>query len=198
MASTPQHSHHRSGFIEHTAESVGQEFNMQGILYVLGFWTGGWRRRNVHLRHNCLNMTLMKQGFIKRTFALDAQTVCEDNSTRPFCFTLTKASGEKCFLAAENISAKETWMETIQANLSLLRLIGRKVRTDDHNRALNEYISRPILYIKVIRAKNLLAKDSNNHSDPYVKITVGSSTVKTTTRKKDLNPEWGMVFSFAG
>lgn len=52
------------------------------------------------------------------------------------------------------------------------------------------------MYIRIIQARNLLAKDKDGFSDPYVKVTLGAATARTTTRKKNLNPDWGMVFPF--
>jgi Ca2+-dependent lipid-binding protein len=60
----------------------------------------------------------------------------------------------------------------------------------------DDYQTRSQVFIKIIRARNLMAKDSNGFSDPYVKVTMGLSSVRTTTRKMNLNPDWGMVFPF--
>lgn len=170
-----------------------------GNLYCKGFFR--WVRFHAELSNHTLYITLLKGGIVKKTFHLRANTVCEDNSTRPFCFQLrTPNTKEVLILAAENIANKEIWMESIQTSLSLLRLADRKLREKDkvkfHEEAVKQYITRPIIYFKVIRARNLTSKDNNGFSDPYVKIILGSSSVRTTTRKKNLNPDWGMVFSF--
>ena len=77
-----------------------------------------------------------------------------------------------------------------------------------------QYQARPMIYVKVVRARGLLGKDSmmenlkggnvrgiggkgkGNMSDPYVKVCLGAATARTITRRKELNPEWGMVFPF--
>jgi Ca2+-dependent lipid-binding protein len=56
--------------------------------------------------------------------------------------------------------------------------------------------NKPTIYIKIIRAFNLMDVDSGGTSDPYVQITVNRKKDKTYTRKKDINPEWGEVFQF--
>jgi hypothetical protein len=180
-----------------------------GFLNIKGFF-GRWRRIYVELNHHTLYFSMMKGGIVKKSFKLHSNTLCEDNSSRHFCFSLKsppsalgsakKRNAETIFLAAENPASKETWMDCIQTSLSLLRLADRKLRLRDqkkiHDEAISSYITRPLIYLKVIRARNLAGKDANGFSDPYVKITLGSSNQKTTTRKRNLNPDWGMVFSF--
>jgi hypothetical protein len=61
---------------------------------------------------------------------------------------------------------------------------------------LNQYLARPIIYIKVIRARDLVKKDGSTDVNPYTQITLGSSTAKTTVCQATVNPEWGMVFAF--
>ena len=55
-----------------------------------------------------------------------------------------------------------------------------------------------ILDFQVLRARNLQAADRGGTSDPYVRIHVGnaiSSEVKTSVKKKTLNPVWEESFS---
>lgn len=52
-----------------------------------------------------------------------------------------------------------------------------------------------MLYVSVIKAKDLKNKDFLGKSDPYVKLTVGNSTQKTRTIMNNLNPEWNETFS---
>lgn len=189
-------SDHRS-IIENVFDSSSRAPSMHGVLYVQGFFLfKRWRRLHVELRQHTLIISLLHRGVIKKTFPLDSNTICEDSSVRHFCFVIYKPSGEKAFFAADNMASKEAWMEVIQSNLSVLRLAGRKMRLDERNQAMSQYINRPVLFVKVVRACNLLPKDVNGSSDPYVKISLGASTVRTTTRRKDLHPEWGMVFCF--
>eukprot|EP01039_Chlorochromonas_danica_P009439 gene9438-10428_t len=189
-------SDHRS-IIENVFDSSSRAPSMHGVLYVQGFFLfKRWRRLHVELRQHTLVISLLHRGVIKKTFPLDNNTICEDSSVRHFCFVIYNPSGEKAFFAADNMASKEAWMEVIQSSLSILRLAGRKMRLDERNRAMSQYINRPVLFVKVVRACNLLPKDVNGSSDPYVKISLGASTVRTTTRRKELHPEWGMVFCF--
>lgn len=48
------------------------------------------------------------------------------------------------------------------------------------------------LTIELLNAHNLLSKDSNGKSDPFVKVYLnGKDFYKTKTKKKTLDPEWG-------
>ena len=132
-----------------------------------------------------------------------------DANLRHFCFSLSDTvTNEVVYFAAESSASKETWKEFIITQLSLIqkahhRKITKDVKPSDLHSIANEsfqirnnYQSRPLIYIKIIQARNLSAKDIGGGSDPFVEITVGASKEKTTTRKKTLNPEWGMVFKF--
>jgi len=50
------------------------------------------------------------------------------------------------------------------------------------------------LVVKVIAGKDLVAKDYNGKSDPYISIWCGASKYKTKTKKATLNPEWNEIF----
>ncbi|KAH7353038.1 hypothetical protein KP509_19G076300 [Ceratopteris richardii] len=52
------------------------------------------------------------------------------------------------------------------------------------------------LYVKVVKARNLLAKDITGSSDPYVLVKVGNVSAKTRVIDKSLNPDWNQVFAF--
>ena len=51
-----------------------------------------------------------------------------------------------------------------------------------------------MVVLEVIRARNLLAKDSNGFSDPYAVIRMGNQKVKTRIIKKNLDPVWDEEF----
>ncbi len=169
---------------------------VEGLLFKRGYFND-WQKRHVELRDNMISVSVVRGGMGYQTFRVGPGTRCEESSLRHFCFVLSNPDGESLTLAAENIAAKETWIEAIQSALSLLRLARRKHRSfglDALAAATEEeedYHSRAQIFIKVIQARNLMAKDSNGFSDPYVQISLGSSTVRTTTRKKNLNPDWG-------
>jgi len=46
-----------------------------------------------------------------------------------------------------------------------------------------------LLKVKVVRGVNLAKRDARG-SDPYVVIKMGNQKVKTSVKKKDVNPEW--------
>jgi len=51
--------------------------------------------------------------------------------------------------------------------------------------------------IKVIKGRNLAAKDKTGFSDPYLTIFVGSKKRKTKIIYQNLNPEWNEIFDFS-
>ena len=54
------------------------------------------------------------------------------------------------------------------------------------------------LHVRIIRARNLPAVDTNllskNSSDPYVLLECCGERARTTTKKKNLNPDYGEAF----
>ncbi|XP_068637413.1 C2 and GRAM domain-containing protein At1g03370-like isoform X2 [Aristolochia californica] len=52
------------------------------------------------------------------------------------------------------------------------------------------------LSVYVIEARNLPATDLNGSSDPYVRLQLGKSRIKTKVVKKSLKPSWNEEFSF--
>ena len=55
-----------------------------------------------------------------------------------------------------------------------------------------------VLVVKVIKARKLLAKDSNGSSDPYAILRLNGIKHKTTIVKKCLKPLWDETFTFTG
>ena len=56
-----------------------------------------------------------------------------------------------------------------------------------------------VLKVGVLRARDLLAKDRNGKSDPYVRLSIGNDLVhakRTEVRKKTLSPTWMQEFQF--
>eukprot|EP01117_Protostelium_nocturnum_P007206 TRINITY_DN2579_c0_g3_i1.p1 TRINITY_DN2579_c0_g3~~TRINITY_DN2579_c0_g3_i1.p1 ORF type:complete len:1547 (-),score=508.88 TRINITY_DN2579_c0_g3_i1:59-4699(-) len=53
------------------------------------------------------------------------------------------------------------------------------------------------LFLKVVEAENLAAKDMNGFSDPYVIMTINTQRAKTKTKKKTLSPVWNENFEFS-
>lgn len=51
-----------------------------------------------------------------------------------------------------------------------------------------------VLRTKVLRAKNLAAKDKSGTSDPYLVVNLGDAKQSTPTVSKNLNPEWNVSF----
>ena len=52
------------------------------------------------------------------------------------------------------------------------------------------------LEVHIVRAKNLVAKDRNGFSDPYVQVHLGQKKHRTKTLMRTLNPEWNQKFVF--
>eukprot|EP00808_Paulinella_micropora_P024025 g30265.t1 len=50
--------------------------------------------------------------------------------------------------------------------------------------------------VKVICARNLLAKDRHGFSDPFLKLRLGRAERKTQVLRKTVNPDWQEVFYF--
>ncbi|KAG6546961.1 hypothetical protein Mapa_011577 [Marchantia paleacea] len=61
--------------------------------------------------------------------------------------------------------------------------------------SIGEKQPQGMLYVTVIKAKDLKKKDFLGKSDPYVTLTVGDSTQKTQIIMNNLNPEWNETFS---
>ena len=57
-------------------------------------------------------------------------------------------------------------------------------------------MSGGVLRVKLSYAVGLKSADSNGYSDPYVKLSLGKQTFKSSTVKKSLNPRWDELFSF--
>lgn len=58
-----------------------------------------------------------------------------------------------------------------------------------------------VLVFRLIRARNLIAADSNGYSDPYVVARLRGSRLqawRSPTRWKTLNPDWDAVHEFPG
>jgi len=58
--------------------------------------------------------------------------------------------------------------------------------------------SRGSLQVLVVGAKDLVAADRNNSSDPFVEVNVGGKVSRTATQKKTTSPEWLQKLSFTG
>eukprot|EP00698_Gefionella_okellyi_P023729 TRINITY_DN8186_c0_g1_i1.p1 TRINITY_DN8186_c0_g1~~TRINITY_DN8186_c0_g1_i1.p1 ORF type:complete len:303 (+),score=32.94 TRINITY_DN8186_c0_g1_i1:47-910(+) len=53
-----------------------------------------------------------------------------------------------------------------------------------------------ILFVKLIRGKNLIAADIGGKSDPYCIVKIGNQIRKTTVRMTTLNPLWDELLTF--
>ncbi|BBN07769.1 hypothetical protein MPTK1_4g06300 [Marchantia polymorpha subsp. ruderalis] len=52
------------------------------------------------------------------------------------------------------------------------------------------------LYVQVVEARNLIAKDPNGFSDPFVRLALGATKSRTVVVHKNLNPSWHEEFFF--
>lgn len=53
-----------------------------------------------------------------------------------------------------------------------------------------------VLHVRLLRGDNLVSKDANGRSDPFVKLSVGKQLHKSSTKKETLNPVWDEEFDF--
>eukprot|EP00850_Spirogloea_muscicola_P023471 SM000359S13457 [mRNA] locus=s359:16492:22784:- [translate_table: standard] len=53
------------------------------------------------------------------------------------------------------------------------------------------------VFVQVLSARSLIAKDFSGTSDPFARVSVGNQSSRTKTIYKELNPEWGETFAFA-
>jgi len=53
------------------------------------------------------------------------------------------------------------------------------------------------LYVRVVKAKDLPAKDVTGSCDPYVEVRLGNYKGTTRHFEKKSNPEWNQVFAFS-
>ncbi|XP_030926965.1 FT-interacting protein 3-like [Quercus lobata] len=53
------------------------------------------------------------------------------------------------------------------------------------------------LYVRVVKAKDLPAKDVTGSCDPYVEVKLGNYKGTTRHFEKKTNPEWNQVFAFS-
>ena len=127
--------------------------------------------------------------------SLSPTTHLGDANLRHFCFYLSDHQ-TNFYFSCDDASTKENWKEQIVTQLTILRKSHRRTESVERAKIRNSYLDRPIIYIKIVQGRDLTPMDLNGTSDPFVEITVGSSIARTTTRKKTLNPEWGMVFPF--
>ena len=84
-----------------------------------------------------------------------------------------------------------------QGEIEVRYTIEEKTASEVEN---EEQMLKPgILYITVVRARDLLAADSNGMSDPFIKLHTGNTkehAQKTDVMKKTLNPVWNETFTF--
>jgi Ca2+-dependent lipid-binding protein len=175
---------------------------LDGCLLRQGGLFKDWSKRFCELTEDTLICYSSKGGTRLSHFSLSLTTQYLDSNQRHFCFSLTdQATGDSVYYACDTSAAKEHWKECIVTQLSVIQKShNRKARMNfdkkESEQIRNDYLLRPMIYIKIIQARNLTAKDIGGLSDPFVEVTVGQSKEKTITRKKTLNPEWGMVFKF--
>ncbi|KAG0576152.1 hypothetical protein KC19_5G059000 [Ceratodon purpureus] len=65
----------------------------------------------------------------------------------------------------------------------------------DYNQHFDLVEQMTYLFVRVLRARDLLGKDQNGLSDPYVRVAIGPVQAETRIIKRDLNPEWNQVFA---
>ncbi|CAK9266232.1 unnamed protein product [Sphagnum jensenii] len=63
----------------------------------------------------------------------------------------------------------------------------------NHHYGLVEQMT--FLFIRVVKARGLAAKDAERTSDPYVRLTLRNLKAETKIIKRSLDPEWNQVFA---
>ena len=53
-----------------------------------------------------------------------------------------------------------------------------------------------VLYVRLIRGEDMLARDRNGRSDPFVKLRLGRQKRKSSTRYNTVQPVWEEEFEF--
>ena len=211
----------------------------------------GWQKRYIVLYDHKIIIKMRQTLGRIGSFALNRHCIAADSPDREFCFYIRDTlHNTSISLAAQDMATKEAWMDTIQGVLRMLRLkhLAEKSKTgispsapgystpaaNGSHKSVNsaesmaenaaEFQARHIIYVRVLRALNLIQNDEKSgrdhghghvsgstkdgaagaasekerHISVYVRVTIGASTAKTITRKgtaQDL--EWGMMFSFA-
>jgi len=73
-------------------------------------------------------------------------------------------------------------------------LAGGAYAYHEHSESKAQQNSTVRLHIRLHSAKNLLAKDKGDTSDPFVVMKIGHATVKSAIIEKTCNPEWEQEF----
>ncbi|RDI87955.1 hypothetical protein Vi05172_g1826 [Venturia inaequalis] len=68
--------------------------------------------------------------------------------------------------------------------------LSRSCSPKAHNNTMTDKAANLILRVKVIKGRDLAAKDRNGTSDPYLVLTLGDAKEATSTINKTLNPVW--------
>ncbi|KAG6638341.1 hypothetical protein CIPAW_10G028300 [Carya illinoinensis] len=74
---------------------------------------------------------------------------------------------------------------------------GGKVTGDKHTSTYDLVEQMQYLYVRVVKAKDLPAKDVSGSCDPYVEVKLGNYKGTTRHFEKKSNPEWNQVFAFS-
>jgi Ca2+-dependent lipid-binding protein len=74
---------------------------------------------------------------------------------------------------------------------------GVKVTGDKHASAYDLVEKMLYLYVRVVKAKDLPAKDVTGSCDPFVEVKTGNYKGTTRHFEKNSNPEWNQVFAFS-
>ncbi|KAF5454858.1 hypothetical protein F2P56_024492 [Juglans regia] len=74
---------------------------------------------------------------------------------------------------------------------------GGKVTGDKHTSTYDLVEQMQYLYVRVVKAKDLPAKDATGSCDPYVEVRLGNYKGTTRHFEKKSNPEWNQVFAFS-
>lgn len=112
-------------------------------------------------------------------------------------FSLKEAS----FEVLNQISRPDVFTDIAKHGVAALEAINEEQedRKQAAHKVQQDSNTPAVLYISVLKAKDLIAADSGGTSDPYVRMHVGNEMAngkKTKVITKTLNPEWNEHFEF--
>ena len=124
----------------------------------------------------------------------------KDKNGLPLCRTLHNGDrGWQVKTHMESTSATHSWGDLGNINLVLYPVAWKYFADEENTLAVKDEDARlgPQSYVlRVHRAKDLVAKDSNGLSDPYFKVKYGNFSAKSEIVFKSLNPVWSETFVF--
>jgi hypothetical protein len=174
---------------------------VSGILTKRGSQLKTWRRRHFQLKYNNLSYYAYDGGPLKGEYVIDEHTTVHTSNLRKNAFSLVQQNGRTLVMFADTALERDMWMDAFQVVIEKLRKdagiapIHKSGGTQSTIPEENiEIESQYHIFIHVIQARNLFAKGS---TDTCAKVYVGDKMQSTQIAKRELNPIWDEMFTFA-